>query len=72
MITHPPNAPGWAHVWIPQTCEQLEITDAQAHALVFLGLITYSPEDGPNARVYRTSCPDRVKAALHVTVVSDG
>lgn len=47
----PPTAMGWTHVWAEG--EQLPMDDDTAAALAMLGLIEYSPDDGPNARVYR-------------------
>ena len=47
----PPEAIGWDHIWTGR--EQIPITKAQAFTLVVADLIVYSPEDGPNARVYR-------------------
>lgn len=52
----PRDAVGWTHVW--GEGKQVRISDGQAYVLVMLGIIVYSPEDGPNARVYRL-CPGR-------------
>jgi hypothetical protein len=51
LRVHPQTAVGWTHIWDGR--EQYPITDQQAATLVFMGYITYSPDDGPNARVYR-------------------
>lgn len=48
---HPPTARGWTHIL--ENGKQLAISDELAASLVFMGVIQYSPEDGPNARVYR-------------------
>lgn len=52
----PRDAVGWTHVW--GEGRQVRLNDGQAYVLVMLGMIVYSPEDGPNARVYR--CCDGV------------
>lgn len=51
MDVHSPTAPGWTHVLDGE--DQLALDDDVAAALVLLCLITYSPDDGPFARVYR-------------------
>lgn len=55
----PENAMGWTHVWAEG--EQFPLGDDTAVALAIFGLIEYSPDDGPNARVYR--CCDGVTLA---------
>lgn len=61
----PDWCPGFTHVWAEG--EQFRITDDVAVSLAFYGMIEYSPDDGPNARVYRL-CDgvtlDEVKGAV--------
>ena len=47
----PRDAIGWTHGW--GEGKQVRLNDGQAYVLVMRGMIVYSPEDGPNARVYR-------------------
>lgn len=48
----PPHAMGWTHVW-DAVGTQLRMSDEQAAALAFAGMIYYSRGNGPNAKVYR-------------------
>lgn len=61
----PETAMGWTHVWAEG--EQFPLDNDAAAALVYFGMIRYSPGDGPNARVYRL-CDgvtlEQVKAAV--------
>lgn len=60
----PPGARGWTHIWDGDE-EQLPISDGTAQSLVRLQIISYSPDDGPHAKVYRPVKPnwtlDRIK-----------
>lgn len=47
----PESANGPTHIM--QNGEQLFLTEDAVCFLVMMGIVYYSPEDGPNARVYR-------------------